>query len=106
MLGIGWGLSVRQQLGKVTTDGAALLAASCYQGAYAATRNVEPNGKLTLTLSPADMDEASIALLSLVSDSDAYGTRGTHGYERIQYFVQGYFGGLSGCWRNCDQGRM
>lgn len=99
VLGIGWGLSVRHQLGRDTTDGEALLAASCYQGAYAATRNVEvaPSEGTGLTLSPADMDEGTIALLTLVGDDNAYGERGTQGYERVQYFITGYFGGLPSC---------
>lgn len=96
LLGIGWGLSVREQLGRETSDGEALLAASCYQGAYAATRNVE-DAPASLTLSPSDMDEGTIALLTLVGDENAYGERGTQGYERIQYFITGYFGGLSSC---------
>ncbi len=98
MLGIGWGLSVREQLGRETSDGPALLAAACYQGAYAATRNVESiNTATSLTLSPSDMDEGTIALLTLVSADNAYGDRGTQGYERVQYFITGYFGGLSAC---------
>lgn len=99
MLGIGWGLSVRSQLGRDTDNGEALLAASCYQGAYAATRNVEvaPTSGTGLTLSPSDMDEGTIALLTLVGADDAYGERGTQGYERVQYFITGYFGGLSSC---------
>jgi predicted metalloprotease len=99
MLGIGWGLSVRHQLGQETSDGAALLAAACYQGAYAATRNVAvaPVGGTGLTLSPSDMDEGTIALLTLVGADTAYGDRGTQGYQRIQYFITGYFGGLPSC---------
>lgn len=99
LLGIGWGLSVRHQFGRDTDDGEALLAASCYQGAYAATRNVEvaPVGGSGLTLSPSDMDEGTIALLTLVGADTAYGERGTQGYERVQYFITGYFGGLSSC---------
>ena len=99
MLGIGWGLSVRFQLGRETTDGESLLAASCYQGAYAASRNVAeaPASGSGLTLSPSDMDEGTIALLTLVSDDSAYGARGTQGYERVQYFIAGYFGGLAAC---------
>ena len=50
-----------------------------------------------LTLSPSDMDEGTIALLTLVSDDSAYGARGTQGYERVQYFIAGYFGGLAAC---------
>lgn len=99
LLGIGWGLSVRKQFGRETDDGEALLAASCYQGAYAATRNVEvaPDSGAGLTLSPSDMDEGTIALLTLVGSDNAYGDRGTQGYERIQYFITGYFGGLASC---------
>jgi predicted metalloprotease len=98
MLGIGWGLSVRAQLGRETTDGEALLAAACYQGAYAAARNVEPAQSTgIITLSPSDMDEGTIALLTLVPDDDAYGSRGTTGYQRVQYFIEGYFGGLPAC---------
>lgn len=99
LLGLGWGLSVVNQLGRNTTDGKALLAASCYQGAYAATRNVDtsPAGGIGLTLSPADMDEASIALLILAGENDAYGSRGTSGFDRIRSFITGYFGGLPSC---------
>lgn len=98
LLGLGWGMSVVNQLGRGTTDGAALLAASCYQGAYAASRNSdEPAGEYVLTLSPADMDEASIALLLLAGQKDAFGARGTSGFDRIHAFITGYFGGLPSC---------
>jgi hypothetical protein len=98
VLGIGWGLAVASQLGKDPTTGQALLSASCYQGAYAATRNVEstPAGAV-ITLSPADMDEASVALLLLIGQDDAFGSRDTQGFDRIRAFITGYFNSISAC---------
>lgn len=91
----GWGLAVRHQLfNRSLDDAAALLAASCYSGAYARNINV-PQGPFTL--SPPDMDEATNAVLSLVGLDDAYGSRGTTGLDRVLSFVKGYNGGLSAC---------
>ncbi len=49
------------------------------------------------TLSPADLDEATSAMLDQVGKPNAYGARGTSGLDRIQAFVKGYKGGLSVC---------
>ena len=96
---VGWGMAVRHQLfNRSIDDQGALLAASCYAGAYSHSINVPsdtPNA--TFTLSPPDMDEATSALLGLVGRPEAYGDRGTTGRERIKYFVMGYNGGLSVC---------
>ncbi|MDQ2749282.1 MAG: hypothetical protein ABI775_08585 [Pseudonocardiales bacterium] len=93
---VGWGLAVRHQLFKRSNDGPdALLAASCYTGAYAKDVNVD-EGRAFL-LSPPDMDEATSAMLNLVGQDNTYGARGTSGLQRIQSFVKGYQGGLSVC---------
>lgn len=93
----GWGLAVRHELfNRSLDDSGALLAASCYTGAYAKDINVDdPNRKFTL--SPPDMDEATNAVLSLVGLDQAYGSRGTTGLDRVLSFVQGYNGGLHAC---------
>ncbi len=95
----GWGFAVRHQLfGGSIDDQAALLAATCYAGAYSASINVAPTTQgLTFTLSPPDMDEAAAAVLKLVPQQQAYGARGTTGLQRIQAFDKGYFNGLSSC---------
>jgi hypothetical protein len=96
---VGWGLAVRHQLfERSTDDAAALLAASCYTGAYAKDVNLE-SGTSThpFILSPPDMDEATSAMLNLVGEDSTYGARGTTGLQRIQSFVKGYNGGLSVC---------
>jgi predicted metalloprotease len=96
---VGWGMAVRHQLfGRSTDDGPALLAASCYTGAYSKDINLE-NGDSThpFILSPPDMDEATSAMLNLVGEDSTYGARGTTGLQRIQSFVKGYNGGLSVC---------
>jgi len=90
----GWGLAVRHQLfGHGLDDAAALLAASCYTGAYAKDINI---ADFTTThkfvLSPPDMDEATSAVLTLVGSDDAYGSRGTTGLDRVQAFIKGYSG--------------
>lgn len=96
----GWALAVRHQLpgNRSLDDAAALLAASCYAGAYAMYANV-PQGTAghQITLSPPDMDEATSAVLRLVGTDKAYGARGTSGFDRVQAFVNGYEGGLSVC---------
>ena len=95
----GWGLAVRQQLfNRPLDDTAALLAISCYTGAYAKDINVPPNTKgHDFALSPPDMDEATSAVLSLVGLDQAYGSHGTTGLDRVLSFVKGYNGGLHAC---------
>jgi predicted metalloprotease len=99
LFAVGWGIAVRHQLfSRSTSDAPALLAASCYTGAYAKDINLE-SGDTThpFILSPPDMDEATSAMLNLVGDNSTYGARGTTGLQRIQSFVKGYQGGLSVC---------
>jgi len=92
----GWGMAVRHQLfNRSLDDAAALLAASCYSGAYAKDINVAQGRKFSL--SPPDLDEATNAVLNLVGLDDAYGSRGTTGLDRVLSFVKGYNGGLSVC---------
>ncbi len=99
LFAVGWGMAVRHQLfDRSTEDQSALLAASCYTGAYAKDINLESgNSTHPFILSPPDMDEATSAMLNLVGDSATYGARGTTGLQRIQSFVKGYNGGLSVC---------
>ncbi len=91
----GWGLAVRHQLfnGSVN-DQAALLAAGCYAGAYSKSVNTASTG---FALSPPDMDEATVAVLTMVADPLAFGPQGTLGLDRIESFKKGYFGDLSAC---------
>ena len=95
----GWGLAARHQLfGRALADAGALIAAGCYAGAYSASINVEtPESGRSFTLSPADMDEGTAAVLTMVGDPLAYGARGTSALDRIDSFVKGYFGGLAVC---------
>jgi predicted metalloprotease len=96
---VGWGMAVRHQLFSRSTDDApALLAATCYTGAYSKDINLEAgDAGHKFILSPPDMDEATSAMLNLVGDAATYGARGTTGLQRIQSFVKGYNGGLSVC---------
>jgi predicted metalloprotease len=99
LFAVGWGMAVRHQLfSRSTDDKAALLAASCYTGAYAKDINLE-NGDTShpFILSPPDLDESTSALLNLVGQDNTFGARGTTGLQRIQSFVKGYEGGLSIC---------
>lgn len=92
----GWGMAVRHQLfGRSQDDQPALLAASCYSGSYTAAVN-DPQAT-GFALSPPDMDEASTAVMTLVSTDQAFGGRGTNGLQRINSFTKGYFTGLSAC---------
>jgi predicted metalloprotease len=95
----GWGMAVRSKLfNRPLNNADALIAASCYAGAYSQSINVEtPTAPRTFALSPADMDEATAAVLTMVGDPLAYGARGTSSLDRIDAFVKGYFGGLKGC---------
>ena len=98
MLSIGWGLAVRHQLFERDLDGKdALLAGLCYTGAYAKDINVASGSGKQFILSPADLDEGVAATLDEVPRSTAFGARGTTGLGRIQAFISGYKGGLSGC---------
>jgi predicted metalloprotease len=76
-------------------DKPALLAASCYSGAYAKSVNV--NNANGFALSPPDMDEAATAAMTLVGHQEAFGDRGTTGLDRIDSFTMGYFGDLPAC---------
>ena len=95
MFAYAWGMAVRAQFG-LSTDGTdALIAASCYVGAYAKDINVE-TGR-TFTLSPPDMDEATITALKTVGLDQYFGQRNTTGFQRIRAFNKGYFGTLTAC---------
>ncbi len=100
LFAIGWGMAVRHQLfnGSVG-DHDALVSAICYTGAYAKDVNVDPttHPDKDITLSPADLDEATSSMLTQVDRPAAFGARGTSGLDRIQAFVKGYRGGLSVC---------
>jgi predicted metalloprotease len=99
LFSIGWGMAVRHQLFGRPVDGKdALIAAVCYTGSYAKNVNVDPStpGRF-ITLSPADLDEATSSMLAQVGKEEAFGARGSTGLNRIQAFVNGYRGGLSGC---------
>jgi predicted metalloprotease len=100
LFAIAWGMAVRHQLfdGSVD-DEAALQSAICYTGAYAKDVNVDPatHPDKDITLSPADLDEATSSMLNQVGKPIAFGSRGMTGLDRIQAFVKGYRGGLSVC---------
>jgi predicted metalloprotease len=99
LFAIGWGMAVRQQLfGGELGSRSALMSAVCYTGAYAKDVNV-PAGTpgRDITLSPADLDEATSAMLDQVGRPEAFGARSTTGLQRIQAFVKGYRDGLSSC---------
>jgi predicted metalloprotease len=101
LFAIGWGMAVRHQLfDRSLDDRSALLAAICYTGAYAKDINVDPlttREHKDITLSPADLDEATSSMLDQVGKAQAFGARGTTGLDRIQAFVKGYRGGDSDC---------
>ena len=98
MFAIAWGLAVRHQLfGESMDDGTALLAATCYSGAYAKSINIPLTDQVPFALSPPDLDEATYAVMQSVPQDDAFGARGTTGTARVQQFVKGYNGGLSAC---------
>jgi predicted metalloprotease len=93
----GWGMAVRAQLFNASTnDKAALLAASCYSGAFTSSINSD-NVPTGFQLSPPDMDEATAAVIKLIPLDQAYGPRGSTALDRIQAFTTGYFGGLAAC---------
>ncbi len=99
LFSIAWGMAVRHQLfNRSLDDEDALIAAVCYTGSYAKDVNVDPGtpGK-DITLSPADLDEATSSMLDQVGRSQGFGARGSTGLDRIQAFVKGYRGGLSSC---------
>lgn len=95
MFAYAWGLAVRAQFGLSTDDQAALLAASCYTGAYSKDINVT-TGRPFL-LSPPDMDEATVTALNTVGEPQYLGMRNTTGFQRISAFNKGYFGTLTAC---------
>lgn len=97
LISMEWGMAARHQFfGLATDDEAGLLAATCYSGAYAEDINrATGDAQHKYILSPPDMDEATSAVLNLVDG--AFGSQGTTGLERIQFFVKGYHGGLHAC---------
>jgi len=92
----GWSMAVRAQLFRAPIEGRdALLAASCYSGAFTAAIN--SGRSQDFQLSPPDMDEATSAVIKLVPSPQAFGAHETTALQRIQRFTQGYFGGLEDC---------
>jgi predicted metalloprotease len=96
MFAYGWGVAVRSQLGLSTSTAAGLIGASCYVGAYSKTINLATSTS-AFTLSPPDMDEATVAVLRIVGQDTALGDRNTTGFQRISAFKKGYFGSLTVC---------
>jgi len=99
MISIAWGMAALHQFfhGSVTTRDA-LLSAVCYSGAYAADINISvPDSTRPFVLSAPDMDEATSAVLDLVSSDRAFGARGTSALDRVKRFLTGYSSGLHGC---------
>ncbi len=93
----GWGLAAEHQLfGRSLDTADALLSASCLAGAYSKDINLEQAPR-DFSLSPPDMDEATVAVLELVNTDLVFGDRGTTGLDRIGQFTKGYFGGLHAC---------
>lgn len=93
----GWAMAVRSQLFHASTqDRDAILAASCYSGAFTASINTDDPSQ-GFALSPPDMDEATAAVIRVVPEPQAYGAHGTTALDRIQSFTKGYFGGLPSC---------
>jgi predicted metalloprotease len=90
-----WGMAVRAQFGLSTDGQDALIAASCYVGAYSKDINVTTGRPFTL--SPPDMDEATVTTLRTVGKPDFTGMRNTTGFQRIRAFNKGYFGSLTAC---------
>ena len=97
LFSMGWGLAVRSQLGLPTDSTDSLLAATCYSGAYAASINILPTTTAKFTLSPQDMDEASVAVMQAADQTDVFGPRNTTAFQRVEYFKKGYFGTLTAC---------
>ena len=92
-----WGFAVRSQVGLSIDDTAAMLGAACYTGAYSENINIVPTKTSEFTLSPQDMDEASVAILRDVPLNQLFGARNTTGFQRIDSFKKGYFGTLTAC---------
>jgi predicted metalloprotease len=95
MFAYAWGMAVRSQFGQSTEGGDALLAASCYVGAYA--KDVNTTQSTSFALSPPDMDEATVTVLKTVGGDNYFGMRNTTGFQRIKSFNTGYFGSLTKC---------
>ena len=99
VISVGWGMAAQHQFfGGSTTTNQALLTALCYSGAYAANINIaNPTTANPFVLSAPDMDEATSAVLDLISDPRAFGPRDTSALDRVKAFVTGYAKGLHGC---------
>lgn len=95
MFAYAWGMAVRTQFGQSTEGQDALIAASCYVGAYAKDINVTTGRDFSL--SPPDMDEATVTVLRTVGKPGYFGMRNTTGFQRIKAFNKGYFGTLTAC---------
>lgn len=50
-----------------------------------------------ITLSPADMDEATFAVMAQVGSDQAFGARGSTSLDRVAALVKGYERGLGSC---------
>ena len=94
LFSMGWGMAVRSQLGLSIDGDTALLGAACYAGAFAESIN---SLTASFSLSPQDMDEASVAVMEQADQPTVFGARNTTAFERIASFKKGYFGTLTAC---------
>jgi predicted metalloprotease len=92
-----YGIAMLDALGRPVTGGAAGAAATCLAGAYTGSLFT---ARGAFTLSPGDLDEAVEVLLAqdwTARDAQGAADPAEHGYDRIDHFRAGVFGGAKSC---------
>jgi predicted metalloprotease len=93
-LSLAWARSAQQQAGLETTRTTAELQQVCLTGAWVAALAAQPDSQVSL--SPGDIDEGLITVLSPLSPEETSEVRGTS-FERADAYRTGLLRGLTAC---------
>ncbi len=97
LLSIPYALAVREQMGLPTDDVDAINSAICLTGWY--TRELY-NGAVVespIQVSPGDVDEAAIVLMTYATQTRVLPDLGLSGFELVDLFRRGFVGGGQAC---------
>jgi Putative neutral zinc metallopeptidase len=94
-IAVPYALAARDQLGLSTDDPAAARSAVCLAGAF--TQAVLTRQSQVISISPGDVDESVRFLLEYGTQTAVLGNAGLTGFQLVDVFRGGVFGGLSAC---------
>jgi hypothetical protein len=97
LLSLPYGMAVRQQRGLSTDDPEAVTSVVCAAGWYARELYLGAVEGSPVVISPGDVDEAAVVLLTYATQRSVLPDAGLSGFELADYFRQGFVDGGTAC---------